>query len=104
MQHGSVAPVDLAQASIGPGMAIYSRYSKVVESDGTPMRIRTALQLINRALDEALAEAKDVENYDILEIADILSEHGHDAEAERMIEERVEQYNDTDLLRWLQEH
>lgn len=56
LQHGSVAPVDLAQASIGPGMAIYSRYSKVIESDGTPMRVRTALQLINRALDEALAE------------------------------------------------
>ena len=56
LQRGSVAPVDLAQASIGPGMAIYSRYSKVVESDGTPLRVRTALQLINRALDEALAE------------------------------------------------
>ncbi len=56
LQRGSVAPVDLAQASIGPGMAIYSRYSKVVESDGMPLRVRTALQLINRALDEALAE------------------------------------------------
>jgi putative DNA methylase len=56
LQHGSIAPVDLAQTSIGPGMAIYSRYSKVVESDGTPLRVRTALQLINRALDEALAE------------------------------------------------
>src|SRR5207237_1040457 len=56
LQHGSVAPVDLAQASIGPGMSIYSRYSKVVESDGTLLRVRTALQLINRALDEALAE------------------------------------------------
>jgi putative DNA methylase len=56
LQRGSVAPVDLAQASIGPGMAIYSRYSKVVELDGTPLRVRTALQLINRALDEALAE------------------------------------------------
>jgi len=56
LQHGSIAPVDLAQASIGPGMAIYSRYSKVVESDGTLLRVRTALQLINRALDEALAE------------------------------------------------
>ena len=56
LQHGSIAPVDLAQASIGPGMAIYSRYSKVVESDGTPLRVRTALQLINRVLDEALAE------------------------------------------------
>ncbi len=56
LQHGSIAPVDLAQASIGPGMSIYSRYSKVVESDGTTLRVRTALQLINRALDEALAE------------------------------------------------
>ena len=56
MQHGSIAPVDLAQASIGPGMAIYSKYSKVMESDGTSIRVRTALQLINRALDEVLAE------------------------------------------------
>ena len=56
LQRGSIAPVDLAQASIGPGMSIYSRYSKVVESDGTPLRVRTALQLINRTLDEALAE------------------------------------------------
>jgi putative DNA methylase len=56
LQRGSVAPVDLAQASIGPGMAIYSRYSKVVESDGSLLKVRTALQLINRALDEALAE------------------------------------------------
>jgi putative DNA methylase len=56
MQHGSIAPVDLAQASIGPGMAIYSRYSKVIEADGTPIRVRTALQLINRVLDDVLAE------------------------------------------------
>ncbi len=56
LQHGSVAPVDLAQASIGPGMGIYSRYSKVIESDGKPLSVRTALQLINRALDEVLAE------------------------------------------------
>jgi len=56
LQHGSIAPVDLAQASIGPGMSIYSRYSKVVESDGTPLSVRTALQLINRSLDEVLAE------------------------------------------------
>ncbi len=56
LQHGSIAPVDLAQANIGPGMRIYSRYSKVVESDGTPLRIRTALQLINNTLDEVLAE------------------------------------------------
>jgi putative DNA methylase len=56
LQRGNVAPVDLAQASIGPGMAVFSRYSKVLESDGTPMRVRTALQLINQMLDEVLAE------------------------------------------------
>lgn len=56
LQHGNIAPVDLAQAAIGPGMAVFSRYSKVVESDGAPMRVRTALQLINQALDEVLAE------------------------------------------------
>src|SRR5258708_22486083 len=39
LQRGSIAPVDLAQASIGPGMAIYSRYSKGGESDGTPLRV-----------------------------------------------------------------
>jgi putative DNA methylase len=56
MQHEGIAPVDLAQASIGPGMKVFSQYSKVVESDGTALRVRTALQLINQVLDEVLAE------------------------------------------------
>ena len=43
-----VAPVDLSQAIIGPGMAIFSQYAAVLESDGKPMSVRTALQLINR--------------------------------------------------------
>jgi putative DNA methylase len=47
-----VAPVDLSQAIIGPGMAIFSQYAAVLEADGTPMRVRTALQLINRFLAE----------------------------------------------------
>jgi adenine-specific DNA methylase len=47
-----VAPVDLSQAIIGPGMAIFSQYAAVLEADGTPMRMRTALQLINRFLAE----------------------------------------------------
>lgn len=47
-----VAPVDLSQAIIGPGMAIFSRYEAVLEADGSPMTIRTALQLINRFLAE----------------------------------------------------
>ena len=56
LQHGSIAPVDMAQASIGPGMAIFTRYSKVLESDDSPMTVKTALQLINQALDEYLSE------------------------------------------------
>lgn len=56
MQSGNIAPVDLAQASIGPGMAIYSRYSKVLEANGSPMSVRTALGLINQELDAYLAE------------------------------------------------
>jgi putative DNA methylase len=47
-----VAPVDLSQAIIGPGMAVFSKYSAVLEADGKPMSVRTALQLINRFLAE----------------------------------------------------
>jgi len=56
MQHGNVAPVDMAQASIGPGMAIFSRYAKVYEADGSVMSVRTALQMINEELDTYLKE------------------------------------------------
>jgi putative DNA methylase len=56
LQQGNIAPVDLAQAAIGPGMSVYSRYSQVLEADGTPMTVRTALGLINQALDEFLTE------------------------------------------------
>ena len=56
LQEGNIAPVDLAQAAIGPGMAVFSRYSKVLEADGSPMRIRTALQIINSELDAYFAE------------------------------------------------
>lgn len=56
MQTGNIAPVDLAQATIGPGMAVYSRYSKVLEPDGSPLSVRTALQIINHELDAYLAE------------------------------------------------
>jgi putative DNA methylase len=47
-----VAPVDLSQAIIGPGMAVFSKYAAVLEANGTPMSVRTALQLINRFLAE----------------------------------------------------
>ena len=56
LQRSHIAPVDLAQAAIGPGMAVFSAYSKVLEADGSTMSVRTALQLINKALDEFLTE------------------------------------------------
>jgi putative DNA methylase len=56
LQQGSVAPVDLAQAAIGPGMAVFTSFAKVVEADGSDMTVRTALALINQVLDEVLSE------------------------------------------------
>jgi putative DNA methylase len=56
LQQGNIAPVDLAQSAIGPGMAVFTRYAKVMESDGSAMTVRTALALINQVLDEVLAE------------------------------------------------
>ena len=56
LQRGNVAPVDLAQAAIGPGMAAYTRYSKVLDASGATLSVREALALINQTLDEVLAE------------------------------------------------
>lgn len=56
LQHGNIAPVDLAQSAIGPGMAVFTRHAKVIESDGSPMTVRAALGIINQVLDEVLAE------------------------------------------------
>jgi putative DNA methylase len=56
LQQGSIAPVDLAQAAIGPGMAIYSQYARILEADGSRMSVRAALGIINQVLDETLAE------------------------------------------------
>ena len=56
LQAGNIAPVDLAQAAIGPGMAVYTRYAKVLDAEGKPLSVRAALALINQILDETLAE------------------------------------------------
>lgn len=56
MQQGNIAPVDLAQAAIGPGMAVFSRYAKVLDASGKEVSVRDALALINQTLDEVLAE------------------------------------------------
>lgn len=59
MQQGTIAPVDLPQAAIGPGMAIYSRYDRVLQADGSSLTVRQALQMINGVLDEVLDEQEN---------------------------------------------
>ncbi|KJR08947.1 DUF1156 domain-containing protein [Gordonia sihwensis] len=59
LQQGAIAPVDLPQAAIGPGMAIFSEYNAVLEDDGSKMTVRTALQRINAILDEVLGELEN---------------------------------------------
>lgn len=56
LQQGAIAPVDLPQAAIGPGMAVFSRYSGVLEPDGSKMSVRSALARINEILDQVLNE------------------------------------------------
>ena len=56
LQRGNIAPVDLAQAAIGPGMAVYTRYAKVLDASGSRVSVGDALALINQILDEVLAE------------------------------------------------
>lgn len=56
MQQGTIAPVDLSQAAIGPGMAVYSKYDRILAADGSSVTVRQALQLINTVIDEVLDE------------------------------------------------
>jgi putative DNA methylase len=56
LQAGNIAPVDLAQAAIGPGMAVFTRYAKVLDAQGQAVSVREALSIINQTLDEVLAE------------------------------------------------
>ncbi len=56
LQRGNIAPVDLAQAAIGPGMAVFTRYEKVLDAEGNKLSVRDALAMINQTLDEVLAE------------------------------------------------
>ena len=78
LQQGNIAPVDLAQASIGPGMAVFSRYSRVMESSGNPMSVRTALALINQTLDEVLAEQEAEFDADTRWALSWFEQHGTD--------------------------
>ena len=59
LQQGAIAPVDLAQAAIGPGMTVFSRFSRVVEPDGSNVTVRDALRLINSVLSEVLSDQEN---------------------------------------------
>ncbi len=78
LQLGNIAPVDLAQAAIGPGMAIFSRYKAVLEADGSSMRVRAALALINQALDEYLAEQEGEYDTDTRWALAWFEQYGHE--------------------------
>ena len=78
MRSGNIAPVDLAQAAIGPGMAVYTRYGKVLDANGEPMKVREALAMINQILDESLAEQEGAFNPDTRWALAWFEEHGFD--------------------------
>lgn len=59
LQQGNIAPVDFAQAALGPGMAVYSRYSRILESSGKALGVRAAIGIINQTLSEVLSELED---------------------------------------------
>ncbi|MDE0669165.1 MAG: DUF1156 domain-containing protein [bacterium] len=76
LREGGIAPVDMAQAAIGPGMAVFSRYARVMEASGETMRVRTALELINETLDE-VTEGIDAEfDYDTRWAVSWFAEYG----------------------------
>lgn len=81
LQQGAIAPVDLPQAAIGPGMAVFSRYAKVIESDGSAMSVRSALARINEALDEVLSEQEGDFDATTRFAISWYRQHGYDAGA-----------------------
>jgi putative DNA methylase len=78
LEQGKVAPVDLRQAAIGPGMAVFSRYARVNEPDGSPMRVRAALSLINQVLDEKLSQLEGNVSADTRFCVEWFKQHGFD--------------------------
>jgi len=79
LQRGNIAPVDLAQAAIGPGMAVYTRYAKVLDASGKRVSVGEALALINQILDEILAEQEGDFDADSRWALAWFEQHGFDA-------------------------
>ncbi|NKC12748.1 MAG: DUF1156 domain-containing protein [Gammaproteobacteria bacterium] len=78
LQHGNIAPVDLAQSAIGPGMAVYTRYEKVLSASGVPLTVREALALINQVLDEVLEEQEGEFDDDTRWAVTWFAQHGNE--------------------------
>lgn len=96
LQKGNIAPVDLAQAAIGPGMAVYTRYAKVLDAEGKPVPVREALALINQVLDETLGEQEGDFDADTQFAIAWFEQHGF-AEGEFGVAETLSKAKNTSL-------
>jgi putative DNA methylase len=96
LQRGNIAPVDLAQAAIGPGMAVYTRYARVLDAEGKPLSVREALALINQTLDEALAEQEGDFDADTRWALTWFEQHGF-AEGEFGVAEQLSKSKNTSV-------
>ena len=79
LQDQVIAPVDMAQSAIGPGMEVFSRYARVLEADGSPMRVRAALALINEALEDVLSAEETEFDADTRWALTWYQQNGHDS-------------------------
>ena len=96
LQRSNIAPVDLAQASVGPGMAVFSRYQEVLNADGNKMSVRDALALINATLDEVLAEQEGDIDADTRWALTWFEQHGY-TEGEYGIAEQLSKAKNTSV-------
>ena len=96
LQAGNIAPVDFAQAAIGPGMAVFTRYAKVVDAEGKSLPVREALELINRTLDEVIAEQEGDFDSDSRWAVAWFEQHGFD-EGEYGIAETLSKAKNTSV-------
>ena len=96
LQRGNIAPVDLAQASIGPGMSVFTRYREVLNADGSAMSVGDALALINATLDEVLEEQEDDLDKDSRWALPWFEQHGH-GEGEYGLAEQLSKAKNTSV-------
>ena len=96
LQKGNIAPVDLAQAAIGPGMAVFSRYAKVLKTDSSTMPVRSALTENKKCLDEVQAEQEGESG-----AAELIHQLGAKAEVARDLSYRL--YTICERRKWAQE-